>query len=103
MSNVILSASYGQFQTDPLLVTFLSTPIPAVRPVATPVLLAIANMPLWVWDRNFASTSAARTASPVSASRPKAAGLGRRELETGHLEVFRTDSTQQFCKRNVHG
>jgi hypothetical protein len=31
----------------------------------------------------------------------QAPGLGRREPETGHLEVFRTDSAQQFCKRNV--
>jgi hypothetical protein len=31
----------------------------------------------------------------------QAPGLGRRELETGHLEVFPTDSAQQFCKRNI--
>ena len=31
---------------------------------------------------------------------PRTLGLGRREPETGHLEVFRADSAQQFCKRN---
>ncbi len=29
----------------------------------------------------------------------QATGLGRREPETGHLKVFRTDSAQLFCKR----
>jgi hypothetical protein len=28
----------------------------------------------------------------------QAPGLGRRELETGHLEIFRADSAQQFCR-----
>jgi hypothetical protein len=28
----------------------------------------------------------------------QALGLGRREPKTGHLEVFRADSAQQFCK-----
>jgi hypothetical protein len=32
----------------------------------------------------------------------QAAGLGHRELESGHLEVFGTDSAQQLRKRHVH-
>jgi len=32
----------------------------------------------------------------------QAAGLGHRELESGHLEVFGTDSAQQFRKSYLH-
>jgi hypothetical protein len=38
----------------------------------------------------------------LSLETEQALGLRRREAETGHLEVFRANSAQQFCRWDVH-
>jgi hypothetical protein len=77
---------------------FLSAPIPEVRPVAK----------LYCGHRQQAVVGAGKELRPQKRAKDcapcfgieteQALGLGRREPETGHLEVFRADSAQQFCR-----
>ena len=95
MWNDILSASYGQFQTDPL---------PRHVPVEADSCSPARRYACITGNREHAVVGLGQELRVhkrgqdgipyLGIEAKQGTGPGRRELETGHLEVFRTDSAQ---------
>ena len=60
-------------------------------------------MPVWVRERNLRVQQRGKDCvAGLGVETEQALGLRRREPEPGHLEVFRADSAQQFCRCDSH-